>query len=173
MPDTEDNQNDSSLTSFQLEMAAYRRTLLGHESVMQSEFDKYILTLSSGALTLSIALLKEVLNQHWVASNWLISAWIAWSASICCMVISFLTSAKAMRTTVSQTDDMLLYKEVNDGNLGGKWNKATKALNLIGGIAFLLGVVFMVVFTAKNLKNKPLTSLDSREGNSPRPNEVK
>jgi hypothetical protein len=151
MADTEQKQESPSLTPFQLEMAAYRRSLLSHESTMQSDFDKYILSLSSGALALSITFLKEVLNQQWTVAFWLMGAWVFWATSICCIVISFITSAKAMRTAVSQTDDMLLYKAANDGNLGGIWNKVTNYLNVIGGVTFLVGVVCMVVFSACNL----------------------
>lgn len=138
-------------TPFQIEMASYRRLLLTNETAMQGEFDRYILTFSSGALALSISFLKDVLNQNWVASHWLIWAWISWAGSICGVVCSFFTSAKAMRTAVAQTDDMMLFKEANEGNLGGQWNKWTKGLNLIGGLMFVAGVLFMVCFTTRNL----------------------
>jgi hypothetical protein len=139
------------MTPFQSEMAAYRRLLITNESTMQSEFDKHILTFSTGALALSISFLKDVLNQHWVGSNWLVGAWISWAFSICGIVCSFFTSAKAMRTAVAQTDDMMLFKAANEGNLGGVWNNWTKRLNLIGGGMFLAGVLFMVCFTTLNL----------------------
>ena len=144
---------------FQLEMANYRRTLQGHETAMQSEFDKYILTLSSGALALSITFLKEVLNQHCLAAGWLIAAWIFWAISICCVVVSFVSSAKAMRVAITQTDDMLLYMAANRGELGGRWNKATNFFNLCGGAFFLAGVVCMVMFSATNLNDKERSSL--------------
>lgn len=164
MADTEDKPNSSTLTPFQLEMAAYRRSLLTHESSMQGDFDKYILSLSSGALALSITFLKDVLNHQWTVAVWLIGAWIFWATSISCIVISFITSAKAMRTAVSQTDDMILYKAANEGNLGGMWNKITNALNMIGGATFLAGVVSMVVFSACNITRSKVA--DSIKQNS-------
>lgn len=130
------------------EISEYRKSLLSLEQQMQSEYDKAVMTLSGGALGISLTFLKDVVIKEGVTGGgFLLAAWTCWGLSVTCTLASFYTSAVALRTAVEQTDDRTIYLEL----VGGRLNKVTKLLNAASGLLFLCGVVFVVVFVARNL----------------------
>ena len=115
---------------------------------MQSEYDKAIMALSGGALGVSMTFLKEVVITQGIHGGcYLLAAWICWGLSVTSTLASFYTSSLALRKAVQQTDDRAIYIEL----LGGKYNQATKILNVAAGLLFFAGVVSIVVFVARNL----------------------
>jgi hypothetical protein len=129
-------------------ISAYRDSLLTMEQKMQGDYDKAVMTLSGGALGVSFTFLKEVVRQAGISSpSYLLAAWICWGASATCTLFSFYTSALALRRAISQTDDKLIYLEL----IGGRYTTITKILNFSGGALFLMGVVSVVIFVARNL----------------------
>ena len=121
----------------------YRRLLVDLEQKSIESFDKAVLTLSGGALGLSMTFLNDFVEPAREAQAiWLLIAWGCWAASLILTLLSFWLSARAMRKAVQQLDDWTLGQE----RPGGFWDGATEYLTLLGGVAFILGVIAMIVF---------------------------
>jgi hypothetical protein len=130
-------------------MKAYRDSLLSLKEKMEAQYDKAVLTLSGGAIGISITFTKELIGKdHLNAPNWLVTAWLCWSASLAAILWSFYTSAKAMETAILQTDQHALYRE----RRGGIFDWLTRYLNAIAGALFIFGLVSITVFVRLNLK---------------------
>jgi hypothetical protein len=136
------------MTKMPAALSEYRESLQKLEQQMQSEYDKAIMALSGGALGISLTFLKDVVVKEGVcAGAFLVWAWVSWGCSIACTLISFQTSAWALRVAVRQTDDQSIYS----GWAGGILDIVTRILNIAAGIFFLIGVGFVAYFVSKNI----------------------
>ena len=128
--------------------AEYRRMLIDLEQKSIESFDKTVLTLSGGALGLSMTFLKNIVGPANEAQIlWLTIAWGCWAFSLVLTLSSFWLSARAMRKAVRQLDNWKLGQE----RPGGSWDWATENFTLLGGVAFILGVIAMITFIQRNL----------------------
>ena len=127
-----------------------RRLLVEGEVQVAARFDKSILTLSGGALLLSMTFVKDIVRgspkDTWV----LIVAWILLGMAIAAMLISLLTSQRAYQR---QRD--ILDKEYS--SRGGRdeyncWACGTKWLNRISIVVFLVAISFLGYFAIKNIE---------------------
>jgi hypothetical protein len=142
-PTHEKDVSDTPLTE-------YRRHCVSAEQKAQEDYDKSVLTLSGGALGVSFAFLKDVVGPGALLQpNFLLWAWLSWSASIVSTLASFWFSQLALRTAIAQVDT----GTIHDQFPGRAFSRITSTLNAIGGLAFVVGVVLMVVFVMANLKN--------------------
>ena len=111
-------------------------------------FDKSLITLSAGALGLSLTFVKEIVGPANVESTQtLVIAWICWIASLAMTLFSFYCSHLALRKTMEQIDN----GTINSQSPGGRWTVITNGLNALSGVAFLGGVVFIVIFVSINI----------------------
>lgn len=135
--------------SEELVKSEYREQLLALEQKSTESFDKTVLTLSAGALGLSITFLNNIVElSNAVQTIWLNIAWGFWAASLIFTLSSFWLSAQAMRKAVTQVHENRLSYE----HQGGSWDKATAVLTPLGGLAFIFGAVAMMVFIYFNMK---------------------
>lgn len=125
----------------------YRNLLTELEQKAYEDYDKALLAVSSGALAISIAFVKNIVGHDSCRySCLLISAWISWTLTILVVLGSFLMSQKALRTAIKEHDTGEERTE-----LGGIADKITGHLNVSAGVLFLIGVVLMVIFVSLNL----------------------
>jgi len=130
------------------DLAEYRAEILRLHADSQASYDKTVVTLSGGALGLSFAFVRDFVAETGPASEvFLLLAWVTWGASLTAMLFSHLTSTWALRRTLSQIDS----DEVYDGPIGGRMAQFTQFLNVFGGVAFLAGVAFLLIFVRANL----------------------
>jgi hypothetical protein len=126
----------------------YRTFLISADQKAQEDFDKTVLTLSGGALGISIAFVKDIIGSNPIEVSWaLVWAWINWAASLTCTLASFYLSQQALRKSVQQVDSGQIYQETP----GGRFSKVTSITNGLGIVFFILGVVFIVLFAYRNL----------------------
>lgn len=127
-----------------------RRLLVEGEVQVAARFDKSILTLSGGALLLSMTFVKDIVsgspNDTWA----LIVSWILLGMAIAAMLTSLLTSQRAYQR---QRD--ILDKQY--GSRGGRdecnwWAWSTKWLNRISITIFLVAIFFLGYFSIKNVE---------------------
>lgn len=118
-------------------------------------FDKSILYLNAGAFGLSLTFIKQIIPDP---KNYtliiLIIAWVFFCFSLLSTLISFLTSQNACEKQI----EILDYKYSNNHNNRNEVNSLrnnaalwTKFLNIISIVAFILGIIFLVLFTVNNL----------------------
>ena len=129
----------------------YRQHLVLAGQKSQDDYDKTIIALSGGALAISFAFVKDYLG-HGPIENvcFLLLSWISWGFSVTMVLASFYSSHLALRETIKQVDE----GKIDDEKPGGAYSTVTAVLNLIGGILFLLGVMFMIFFVSANFSNR-------------------
>ncbi len=129
-----------------------RRLLVEGEVQVAARFDKSILTLSGGALLLSMTFLRDIIGGTPKDTWTLIVAWLLLGVTIAAMLVSLLTSQKAYQR---QRD--ILDKHFGDSNGGDEpncWACGTKWLNRISIIFFLVGITFLGYFTVINISTR-------------------
>lgn len=126
----------------------YRAQLVEIENRSQTTFDRTVLTLSGGALGVSFTFVEQFVGSGpAVQSGFLLAAWIAWTSSLAIILLSHYFSTLAIRATIEQVDAGTIYDE-----RPGRWyDTAVKWANLLGAFLFILGVIFVVVFSMSNL----------------------
>ncbi|HME73126.1 MAG TPA: hypothetical protein VKM54_25145 [Myxococcota bacterium] len=131
-------------------LAEYRRHLVEARERASAAYDKAVMTLSGGALVVSFAFIKDVLglgpDRIAAASILLFAAWASLVTSLGAILLSMLTSQKALRRAISQVD------EDSTARPGGGFAMFTGCLNWVACGGFLLGVALLACFAQQNLK---------------------
>ena len=138
------------------------RTALVNASLEQHRlFDKAILTLSSGALGLSLTFIRQIIPEEAQPKNIysLVIAWVLLALSILFTVISFLTSGKACARQIEILENSFFHSEKNSDSKTNRdeiviqnyYSRLTSWLNILSIICFILGVFFLATFSICNL----------------------
>jgi hypothetical protein len=128
-------------------LVEYRATLVAAEQKSQDDYDKTIVSLSGGALGISIVFLKDIIGESDPSATWaIVTAWSFWALSLTSVVVSYFFSRIALSKSIVQTDQDNLGESV-----GGWASTATSLSNSVSGISFILGVVFLIYFATKNI----------------------
>lgn len=126
-----------------------RKILIDAERDTAQQFDKAILTLAAGALALSITFINQIAPEPEPNSIcYLITAWSLFALSILSTLISFLSSQAACRQSRDVLDQQI------SGITSSKKTSAhtvTNILNYFSIGSFILGVIFLVIFSSINL----------------------
>lgn len=123
------------------------------EAVLSSaeQFDKYILTLASGALALSLTFIKNIAPFPVPYSTIILSvSWLCLIVSILSTLISFLTSQKACSNQIQILENSYLRECQPEKNC---MSLATMWLNRTSILFFILGISFLSIFSIVNLNN--------------------
>ena len=140
-----ENETDNNLTPSEKE---YRNQLLESEQKIGESYDKTLITLSGGALGLTITFIKDIVNTDKIyCITLLISSWIAWIVSLMSLLAALYFAQFAYRKTIKQLDEKTIYNETP----GGCYTKIIHFCNAVGGIGFIFGVVAIAIFVYKNL----------------------
>jgi len=126
------------------EKQAYRDLLQELSIKSQDQYDKTLLTLSTGALGLSFAFIKDIVNISSATNiNFLTGSWICLTLSILCILISFLSAKYALDKAIEAEDSGAFYES--------KLDRLTSILNLMSAVFFIIGLIFLTVFIKLNL----------------------
>jgi len=127
----------------------YRDLLISTLQESQRAYDKAVLTLSGGALGVSIAFLRDIVGPHSiVCSGLLFAAWLLWGVSVCFVLVSFLSSAFAQRHAITKVDS----GQIHSSHLGGWFDTVTLVLNIGSGFFFVVGVILFGLFSYRNMR---------------------
>lgn len=142
----------------QLKAELFKRQLSNSEN-----FDKSVLSYSTAALGFSIGFLKDFVPVTKATYAWLLyGSWTAFVVSVVVTISSFLVSQKGISRQLKINESYYLERKdeaLRDTNC---WARATDALNLLSGIAFVLGVVCTTVFVALNLERAAVMAEDKK-----------
>jgi hypothetical protein len=120
-------------------------------------FDKYMLTFSSGALALSLAFIKDSVPLK--AAVWIPSLLLSWSAFVLCILttlMSFRFSVKALENTIPALNEYYLQgkEDAFDRHLKSWWSKAIDCCTVGQIVFFALGVILTMAFVVANVREE-------------------
>ena len=152
MSKLDSNSNDSLEYKVYLEE---RKLLVDAAREGARSFDKTILALASGAFGLSLTFIKQISpNIKSEIVCLLIYAWVGFCISLLSTLISFLTSQSACLKQI----DILEAEHLNNqsdrdkkANLKNIASTYTRGLNILSIVAFIIGVIFLAIFSISNL----------------------
>lgn len=146
----DDNKSDSEQDPQRQEYLQHRNYLIATSIDQMGQFDKLIVTLSGGALALSLTFIKDISPNPIPCSKWLIfGAWGFFTISLVSVLLSHLTSHKDMEFEIDKLDDNYKNQEENY-NPKNPFKKTTIFLNRLSTVTFLLGLFFLVTFASIN-----------------------
>lgn len=127
------------------EQQPYRDLLQELSVKSQEQYDKTVITISTGALGLSFAFIKDVVDIK-IASNinFLTEAWICFTLSVLSVLLSFLASKYAL-------DQAIIAEDNNEEIKINRADSITTILNFLSSAFFIVGLIFIVVFVKLNL----------------------
>ncbi len=153
MPNNNQEQGDAWWIKYRVQLLEHRERLLDSRSAAYADFDKSILTLSSGLLAVSVAFVSGIVPPDKMSCAYiLIVSWGLFGLSILLTLSSFVTSQQAHKHQTSEID-IYLSSEARVEFLPGPnpWSRGTEVLNIVSGCAFFLAVLLMILFAAINL----------------------
>ena len=126
----------------------YRTELIKTVPKLNENYNKLIVTLSGGALALSIAFLKDILKQEEIRSClFIILAWLALIVSLASVLGSLLFGIEAHKKAIDQVDKDLIYSNTP----GGIFTKITDILHYSGAVFLVIGLVLIAIFVCNNM----------------------
>lgn len=142
---------------------AHRAELLERQRSNSESYDKAILTLSSGALGLSLTFIKDLLPTSkplWMGV--LYGSWMLLTAAIITTVASFLLSSAAINQAIEQGAEYYLHKK-GEAFARTKLSIAVDAINYTSGAFFVVGILLTVLFVRINF-SEARSMKDSKTG---------
>ncbi|MBL8693168.1 MAG: hypothetical protein JNJ88_03650 [Planctomycetes bacterium] len=126
----------------------YREDLVEGRQQAQTSYDRAILTLSAGAMGVSLTFLKDIAGGGRAVQVRcsLVASWISLTLAVLFVVLSFVLSRRSFDVAIKNLDS-----QRNLGNLGGRFARWTEISNALAGISFLVGLVALCIFAYANL----------------------
>lgn len=155
MNSTDKNQNHANLTYD--DYVKERELLSRYEQSAIDSYEKAILTLSSAFLVFSVTFLGIVRNKTsdeplppLGSIDLLICSWIFFAISVFLTLLCFVANAISLRTALADIEPILDNQEPT--TKAHFWNKTTYILHMLSGIAFIIGVISLIMFCVKNIQ---------------------
>jgi hypothetical protein len=135
--------------------AECRTDLLKRQLSNSENFDRSVLSLSSGLLAASIAFIKPAAGAPGIGHAAILAwSWVALSAAIASTMLSFLLSQVAVDRQLDFATKYYLQRQddaLNSPNRPAEW---TVRLNWCAGITFGIGVVLTVWFAVVSIPTR-------------------
>ena len=113
----------------------------------QAEFDKTLISLSGGALGISLIFITDIVNLGEANDVALLKwSWILWASSLIITLFSFYTSVKSTRKMIND-----LSSENTPVKMSNFWMVLTQILNILSPGAFICGVILFMCFVSTNI----------------------
>lgn len=130
----------------------YRRDLLGRQLSNAVQHDKAILSLSTGALGLSIGFIKDIVPlKEALAIRLLILSWSLFGAAIIGTVVSYPIGQKAINVQLKYAEKYYIEKKNEYFKRRNPWSVAIMYIGMVSSVAFVIAVILTVIFVSLNL----------------------
>jgi hypothetical protein len=146
------------------ELKEYRTTLVTLEEKMQAAYDGTVLTLSGGALGISLVIIKDIIGDKIIYAPLALAAWIFWILSMGAVLWSYAESAKSMSLMIAKVDADDVRKDTSH-----LLNRIIQLLNRWSGVFFLIGLVLFTCFVSFNIMSDKNDDVETRGANVPPP----
>jgi hypothetical protein len=159
-----------------------RNKLIDGEQDYSKSYDKYVLTLSGGALALSVTFINDIIGDGPArAPALIVSAWIAFTLSVAAALVSIHQSGPLFRDfrdaldrVAQEAGDRFRWKDVRIEQSKCWRLRLMGWLNCGSLVLFLLGVILLLTFAGCNLQGAtsvadkpPQLPKDLRGGSKP------
>lgn len=144
-----------------------RTTLIDINREAARSFDQTMITLSAGALGLSLTFVRYIAPEP-VSTIFLIISWICLILSMLSILISFMCTQYSCLNQIKIIDELIEGKtEFKDTSKNSnRWIKRTEIANITSVITFIIGVSLLAFFAINNLE----VSTMSKNNSTNRPN---
>ena len=130
------------------DMKHYREGLVETQRKLNESYDKLIITLSGGALALSITFLKDIIGSSEINyPSLLLIAWGLFVLSLTSILSEILFGIKAHKKAIKQVDN----GTIHDQKVGGKSSFYSTATHWVAACSLVLGLLFISVFAFCNI----------------------
>ncbi len=129
-----------------------RQSLKSFQLESYKSFDKWLLTLSSGAFGISLAFIRQIAPKPDPETIvFIIIAWIGFCLAILTTLSSFLSSQRGFSKLIEELD--LEYETGKEASMAksDRWRAVVLTLNIFSILFFMIGVSCICVFAIKNL----------------------
>ncbi len=117
------------------------------------QFDRSLLTLSSGALALSLAFIKDLVPlKDAVGVYWLYSSWVSFAACILVTLGSFLISVQAQKTHLIYYYKYYIEKDEKYLHRQSCWSRTLGWCSVSGAVLFFTGLLCTMIFAYENIR---------------------
>ena len=146
----ESNTESEEQLSPTQELQSYREWLVQTGYRVSETYDKSVMTLSGGALAISLTFIHEIVTTPKLGTvKFLAVGWTLLTLSVVAILSSMLTSQWALNKAIEQVDKKKIFDE-RPGK-GSAW--ITAGLNIVALITFILGVAALAYFSIVNISN--------------------
>lgn len=130
------------------ELSKYRQGLIETQIKLSESYDKLLITLSGGALALSITFLKDIIGSKDInCPSLLLISWALFVVSLSSILGEILFGIKAYKEAIRQVDDGTIHTEKRGGNA----SSVSTFLHWFSAICLILGLIFISLFAFYNL----------------------
>lgn len=122
------------------------------QQASSDQFDKSLLTFSSGALGLSLAFIKDIVplgQAGWLP--WLYLSWISFACCIAVTIASFQFGIQAQKTYLDYLYKYYIECKNDFLNKKSAWSRLVTVCAVAGSLFFLTGLVGTMVFVCENV----------------------
>lgn len=128
--------------------SAYKQWLKQTEQKLSENFDKTMLTITGGALALSITFVKDIIGSDKMLSGWLlITSWASLTICLVIILVAFYMGLKAYRKAQEQVDA----GNIDEETPGGFFSKILNVLNTLSICLLSVGLISLFTFSYLNL----------------------
>jgi len=130
------------------ELKEYRKSLVETLRFLNESYDKLLITLSGGALGLSITFLKDIIKLEAVTlPNFLVASWLLFILSLTCILGRIALGIEANRKAISQVDAGTIYEE----KVGGWYSSVTRFFHALAAVSLVAGLLSTAIFINANI----------------------
>ncbi len=116
-------------------------------------YDQSLLTLSSGALGLSIAFIKDIVPLQQATWLWLLySSWVAFAGCILTTVVSFQIAIETQKELLVNCGKYYIDADDSYRDKRGKFSKILTGCTMVAGGLFVLALACTIVFAVANVE---------------------
>jgi hypothetical protein len=147
----DDNEPGDTRAEYQM-YREERKVLQDALSDQSRSYDKFVLTMAAGTFGLSFLFVQQFAPKPEVGTMiFLISAWVSFTVCICTTLLSFLLSQKACLRQIEILDEWLGRSFKGKQEPANVYTVITQIFNWLSMIAFVSGVILLIVFGANNV----------------------
>lgn len=129
----------------------YRQGLVNSKFKVAEDFDKALLTLSGGALGISMAFIKDIVTRpeyKWI----LVISWACFGLAIIILLLGFHVCRKAYTQEIVSLDARQKESKKTNSKKNA-WSEATEVANILALIIFIIGLFLLATFIFVNIEN--------------------